>query len=87
MFPELLRALMKMKMTWVWGHIEVQVFEDIKKALLDGATMTYFDPAKATGLVMGVSLLGLDAMLTQEREPGQQLPIVFAIQVLTATEA
>jgi len=51
-----------------WTQQHKNSFEQIKQMLTSEATMAYFDPYKETELTTDASLVGLSAILSQERQ-------------------
>ncbi|XP_069165882.1 uncharacterized protein [Procambarus clarkii] len=65
-----LRELLKKKASWYWSDIEQNAVDAMKDALVENATVAYFDPSMDTELTVDASPVGLGAVLAQHK-PGQ----------------
>ncbi|CAC5375123.1 unnamed protein product [Mytilus coruscus] len=63
---EPLRRLTKQGVTWTWTSEQQQSFDALKQELMNNTIMAYFDPRKATVLIVDASPVGVGALLTQD---------------------
>ncbi|CAC5363561.1 unnamed protein product [Mytilus coruscus] len=63
---EPLRRLTKQGVTWTWTSEQQQSFDALKQELMNNRIMAYFDPRKATVLIVDASPVGVGALLTQD---------------------
>ena len=83
-----LRQLTCDGVSWQWTREEQSSFERLKEALSVKTTLGYFDPKKPTAIFVHGSLVGLDAVLTQEDESTREAtPLHCASCLLTPTQA
>ena len=64
-----------------WTTDDQIAFDNIKKAVTESTTLSYFDPKKDIVLQVDASMKGLGAALIQEGKP-----VAFASKALTKTE-
>ncbi|GFO41408.1 hypothetical protein PoB_006791300 [Plakobranchus ocellatus] len=62
---EPLRTLTRKSETWKWGKRQGNAFAELKRKLTNVGVMAYFDPCKATEIMVDASPHGLGAMLIQ----------------------
>ena len=72
---------MNKKFEWHWDAQHQESFDNIKKILVSGNVLAYFDPDKETVLSVDASKDGLGAVLVQDGRP-----IAFASRALSDTE-
>ena len=60
-----LRELTKKDSPWKWGQAQAQALSELKVALTNSHTMTYFNPSRPTEVLVDASPKGLGAILTQ----------------------
>ncbi|KAJ1119863.1 hypothetical protein NDU88_008048 [Pleurodeles waltl] len=84
---EPLRRLTKGQHRWDWTPDAQQAFVDIKNALLDKATMAYFNPGRKTEVVVDASPVGLGAVLLQEQRHQEWVPVAYASRALSTVES
>ncbi|GFO11778.1 transposon ty3-g Gag-Pol polyprotein [Plakobranchus ocellatus] len=63
---EPLRTLTRKSETWKWEKRQGNAFAELKRKLTNVGVMAYFDPRKATEIMVDASPHGLGAMLIQE---------------------
>ena len=72
---------------WQWTQEEQLSFECLKAALLTKTTLGYFNPKKPTSIFIDGILIGLGAILTQEKESSKEVtPLHHASCPLTPTQ-
>ena len=76
-----LRELLNKKVEWHWETPHQESFDKIKKILVSGNVLTYFDPNKETVVSVDASKEGLGAVLIQNSRP-----VAFASRALSDTE-
>ncbi|KAJ1096490.1 hypothetical protein NDU88_001630, partial [Pleurodeles waltl] len=71
---------------WEWSPMADKAFADIQTALLDNSTMAYFNPHRRTEVVVDASPVGLGAVLLQEQNPQEWVPVAYASRALSSVE-
>ncbi|CAC5398091.1 unnamed protein product [Mytilus coruscus] len=56
----------KQGVTWTWTSEQQQSFDALKQELMNNRIMAYFDPRKATVLIVDASPVGVGALFTQD---------------------
>ena len=80
-----LRNAMKRK-TWIWSDVEQTSFESLKEKMIDCQTLSYFDIALPTEVIVDAGPEGLGAILTQRRKDGDINIVGFGSRSLTEVE-
>lgn len=78
---EPLRRLTRQNVPWSWSRDEQISFDSLKSVLSSTQVMVYFDPSKATEVLVDASPVGVSAMLTQEGKV-----VCYASRALTDVE-
>lgn len=78
---EPMRGLLKRNANFEWNESQTQVYEKIKKCLLEAPTLRYYDPNEPVVVSVDASSRGLGACLLQGGRP-----VAFAARVLTPAE-
>lgn len=85
---EPLRRISGSTRTFEWGQEQETAFEKMKEIVAKEVhTRGFFNENDITWLYTDASPVGLGAVLIQERESGEKVPIGFASKALSATEA
>ena len=77
-----LRKLLQKDSAWQWTETHESAFQNIKNAVHEKMTLSYYDPNKTTILEVDSSQTGIGVALLQEGKP-----IAFASKSLTDTES
>ena len=74
---EPLRKLTRQGAKWYWGKGENEAFEALKNQLAEASMMAFYDKDAPTEVVTDASLVGLGAILVQEKQ-GVKTTVAFA---------
>ncbi|CAB4036486.1 Retrovirus-related Pol poly from transposon opus, partial [Paramuricea clavata] len=77
--------LLKKDVQWLWGPAQEKSFADVKQALVNAMTLTFYDPQKPTTVSADATSFGFAAVILQE-ENNQLKPIAFASCTLLPAE-
>ena len=77
--------LLKKDVQWFWGPAQDKAFTDVKQALVDALTLTFYDLRKSIVVSANASSYRWDAVLLHE-EDGWLKPIAFAFRTLLPAE-
>ena len=83
---EPLRELTKANVSFTWGPVEQQAFEEIKACLYQNAVTAYYDPNKQSHVTVDASPVGLSAILAQEDNQGHKQVVTYVSRSLTEVE-
>ena len=81
-----LYKLLKRTICWHWKTKQAEVFQLAKNALQADSLLVHYDPKKQIVVACDASLLRLGAVLSHIMPDGQERPIAYASQTLTAAE-
>ena len=81
-----LRTLTEKDVTWNWGHLEQQAFEELKQALTSDKVLTYFDPKRKTAIVTDAGPNGISAILLQNVNNMDKKVVAYSSRALTDAE-
>ena len=70
---------------WNWTAEHQQAFINIKNALQENG-LSYYDPARATKIIVDASPVGVAAILTQTSSKGKSYIISYASRALSEVE-
>ena len=77
--------LLKKDVQWLWGPVQVKAFAEVKQALVNAMTLTFYDPRKPITVSADASSFGIGAVILQE-ENNRLKPIAFASRTLLPAE-
>ena len=78
---EILRGLLKSDVPFDWDAEHQHAFQEIKRAISQGMSLSYYDPQQEVTLEVDTSMKGLGAALIQHNGP-----VDFASKALTPAE-
>lgn len=81
-----LYQLLQKNVAWTWEEKHQQVFESLKKCLLQQTVLAHNDLAKPLVTSCDTSPCGITAILAQEDSWGREAPIAFASWTLELVE-
>ena len=79
-------AYCKKEAKWQWGSKQAKAFQDAKNALQDDTLLVHYDNSKQLVLACDASPYSVGAVLSHIMEDGEERPVVYAFQTLTAAE-
>ena len=82
-----LRDLLVKNTEWRLGHQQAAAFGEIKKELSSSRTLGQYNPNSKTVIAADASSFGLGAVIFQQQQNGDWMPIAYASRALTATES
>ena len=71
---------------WSWGPAQEKSFEEVKQALVNATTLTFYDPHTTITVSADASSFGIGAVILQE-ENNRLKPIAFASHALLPAES
>ena len=79
------RELMKKDTEWQWEKPQEDTFNLLKRSLRENTVTQYYDPKKATEIIVNTSPVGLGAILVQDTKD-ERVVISYASRALTPVE-
>ena len=81
-----LRELLSSKNQWMWGPVQEEAFQILKRSLCSSEVLAQYCVDSETVLSADASLYGLGAVLRQVQPDGTLRPVAYASRALTETE-
>jgi hypothetical protein len=64
--------LLKKDVQWLWGPAQEKLFVDVKQALVNAMTITFYDPQKPITVSADASSFGIGAVYLARREQSSE---------------
>lgn len=81
-----LRDLLKKESDWIWGQVQEEAFDQIKKLLSSTPVLQHYNPNMPTKVSADASSYGIGGVLMQKEEKGNWKPVFYVSRSLTSTE-
>ena len=81
-----LNELLHKENVWSWGQSQMKAFDDVKRIISTTPVLMFYDVDKDTAVCADASGFGLGAVLMQQDETDQWIPVAYASRTLTKAE-
>lgn len=71
---------------FLWGHLQEEAFQKIKRMLAEAPILAWYDPRRPTVISADASSFGIGAVLKQQHKDGNFRPVAYASKSFTKSQ-